>query len=93
MMILSSPGGPRKAWLSSLKRHWANSKSQIVDGTPCSNTGERGRREDTSDGDPDGGGDLDGTDGGVLVSLGVGLPFAEGECSRLRPLLSSIVGK
>jgi hypothetical protein len=27
------------------------------------------------------------------VSLGVGLPFVEGERSRLRPLLSSIVGK
>jgi hypothetical protein len=60
---------------------------------PCSNTGERGRREDTSDGDPGGGGDLDGVGGGVLASLGVGLSSVEREHSHLRPLLSSIVGK
>jgi hypothetical protein len=59
---------------------------------PCSNTGEQGRREETSEGDP-GGGDPDGTGGGVLASLGRGLPPTEGERSRLMPLLSSIVGK
>jgi hypothetical protein len=59
---------------------------------PCSNTGEQGRREETSERDP-GGGDPDGTGGGVLASLGRGLPSTEGERSRLMPLLSSIVGK
>jgi hypothetical protein len=47
-------------------------------GPPCSNTGEQGRCEEISDGDPGGGGDLDGTSRGVLVSLD-GLPSAEGE--------------
>jgi hypothetical protein len=37
---------------------------------PCSNTGEQGRREVISDGDPISGGDLDGTGRGVLASLG-----------------------
>jgi hypothetical protein len=36
---------------------------------PCLNTGEQGRREDFSDGDPGGGGDPAGADGGVLASL------------------------
>jgi hypothetical protein len=43
-------------------------------------------------GDPDRGGDPDGTGGGVLVSLGDGLPSLEGEHECLMPLLSSIVG-
>jgi hypothetical protein len=59
---------------------------------PCSNTGEQGRRNETSDGDTDGGGDLDDASGGVLASLGRGLPSVEGEHSRLMPLLSSIGG-
>jgi hypothetical protein len=46
---------------------------------PCSNTGERGRCEETSDRDLSDGGDPDGTNGGVLVSLGDGLPSLEGE--------------
>jgi hypothetical protein len=37
---------------------------------PCSKTGEQGRREEISDGDPDGGGDPDGADSGFLASLG-----------------------
>jgi hypothetical protein len=37
---------------------------------PYSKTGEQGQREKISDGDPGGGGDPDGTDGGVLASLG-----------------------
>jgi hypothetical protein len=45
------------------------------EGPPCSNTGERARREDTSDGDLGSGGDSDNVDGGVLVSLGEGLPL------------------
>jgi hypothetical protein len=57
---------------------------------PCSNTGEQGRRDEISDRDPGGGGDPDCIDGGILMSLGKGLPFMEGECSRLMPLLSSI---
>jgi hypothetical protein len=62
-------------------------------GPPCSNTSERGSREDTSVGDPGGDGVPDGADGGVLASLATGLPSAEGECSRLMPLLPSMVRK
>jgi hypothetical protein len=63
------------------------------EGPPCSNTGERGRQEDTSDRDPSSGGDPDGAGGGVLASLDGGLPSTKGENSHLMPLLSSIVGK
>jgi hypothetical protein len=63
------------------------------EGPPCSNTGEWERRDEISDVDPDSGGDSDGTGGGVLASLGEGLPSGEGECSHLIPLLSSIVRK
>jgi hypothetical protein len=59
---------------------------------PCSNTGEQRRREEISDGDPGGGGDPDGTGGGVLMSLGDGLPSLKGKRERLMPLLSFIVG-
>jgi hypothetical protein len=59
---------------------------------PCSNTGEQWWLEVISDGDPGGGGDLDGTDGGVLTSLGEELPSAEEERKHLVPLLSSIGG-
>jgi hypothetical protein len=59
---------------------------------PYSNTNEQGRRDDISDGDPDGGEDSDGVSSGVLTSLGEGLPSVEGERSCLRPLLSSIGG-
>jgi hypothetical protein len=59
---------------------------------PCSNTGEQGRRDETSDEDSDGGGDPDGAGGRVLASSDRGLPSAEGEHSRLMPLLSSIGG-
>jgi hypothetical protein len=52
----------------------------------------KGAHEEISDGDLGGGGDLDGTGGGVLVSLGDGLPSLEGEHERLVSLLSSIVG-
>jgi hypothetical protein len=45
-----------------------------------------------SDGDPGDDGDPDGTDVGVLASLGEGLPSVEGERERLVPLLSSIGG-
>jgi hypothetical protein len=61
------------------------------EGPPCSNTGERGRCEEISDGDPGGGGDPNETGGGVLASLGDRHPSAEGEHERLVPLLSSIV--
>jgi hypothetical protein len=37
---------------------------------PCSKTGEQGRRDETSDGDPGGGGDPDGTGGGVFGIIG-----------------------
>jgi hypothetical protein len=56
------------------------------------NIDEQGRHEEISDRDPAGDRDLDGIDGGVLVSLGEGLPSAEGERERLVPLLSSIGG-
>jgi hypothetical protein len=48
--------------------------------------------DETSDGDPGGGGDLDGTSVGVFASSGRGLPSAEGERSRLTPFLFSIGG-
>jgi hypothetical protein len=59
---------------------------------PCSNTSEQGWGNEATDGDPDGGRDLDGAGGGVLASSGKGLPPAEGERSCLVPLLSSIGG-
>jgi hypothetical protein len=61
-------------------------------GPPYSNTDEQGWHEEISDRDPGAGGDLDDTGGGVLVSLGEGLPSVEGECELLVPLLSSIDG-
>jgi hypothetical protein len=64
-----------------------------LEGPSCSNTSEKGWREETFEGDPGSGGDPDGVGSGVLVSLGGGLPSTEGEHSRLRPLLSSIVEK
>jgi hypothetical protein len=65
----------------------------VPEGPPCSSTGERGRREDTYVGDPGGDGVPYGVSGGVLALLAVGLPSAEGEHSRLMPLLLSIVEK
>jgi hypothetical protein len=59
---------------------------------PCSNTGEQGRCEEISDGDPSGSGDPDDTGGGVLASLSEGHPSMEGECSHLMFLLSFIDG-
>jgi hypothetical protein len=56
-------------------------------------TGEQGQREEISDGDPGGGGDLDGAGGGVLASLGEGFPSMERERSHLMPLWSSIDGE
>jgi hypothetical protein len=53
---------------------------------PCSNTSECGRCEEISDGDPGGGGDPDGTGGGVEPSLGEEEPSLEGERARLVPL-------
>jgi hypothetical protein len=64
----------------------------FLEGPPCSNTGEQGRHDKISDGNPGGGGDPDGAGGGVLASLDEGLPSVEGERSRLMPLLSSIGG-
>jgi hypothetical protein len=60
---------------------------------PCSNTGERGWSEETSDRDPSGGDDPEGASGGVGALPGDGLPSLEGERARLVPLLSSIVHK
>jgi hypothetical protein len=58
---------------------------------PCSNTGELGRCEETSGGDPSGDGEPEGASGGVGTLLDGGLPSIEGERTRLVPLLSSIV--
>jgi hypothetical protein len=46
-----------------------------------------------SGGDPSGGGDPNDAGGGVLASLGKGLPSVEGEHGCLIPLLSSIDDK
>jgi hypothetical protein len=46
-----------------------------------------------SDGDSGGGGDPGSASGGVLVSLGEGLPSTEGEHGRLVPFFSSITSK
>jgi hypothetical protein len=59
---------------------------------PCSNTSEQGQHDEATDGDPGGSGDPDGAGGEVSASPGKGLPSAEGEHSRLVPLLSSIGG-
>jgi hypothetical protein len=59
---------------------------------PCSNTDEQRRCDETSDGDPGGGGDPDDIGGGVCATSGKGVPSAEGECSCLMPFLSSIGG-
>jgi hypothetical protein len=59
---------------------------------PCSNTEEQWRRDETSDGDPGGGGDPDGTGIGDFASSSRGLPSAEGGRSRLMPFLPSIGG-
>jgi hypothetical protein len=105
-IILLSPSGPWMSRLRSLKSFLTSSSSREVsimneEGSsigifpgvlPCSNTSEHGRRNETTDGDPGGGGDSDGTGGGVSTSLVKGLPTAEGERSRLVPLLSSIGG-
>jgi hypothetical protein len=50
-----------------------------LEGPACSNIGERGWQEETSDGDLGGGGEPDGAGEGVLASLDDGLPSAEGE--------------
>jgi hypothetical protein len=63
------------------------------EGLPCSKTGEQWQREQTSDGDPSGGVDPDGTNSGVDALLGDEEPSWEGERGRLVPLLSSIVVK
>jgi hypothetical protein len=48
---------------------------------------------ETFDGDPGGGGDSDGADGGVEALLGNEESSLEGEWERLVPLLSSIMVK
>jgi hypothetical protein len=60
---------------------------------PCSNTGERGRREEIFKGDRSGGGDPEGASSGVGALLGDGLSSLEGERACLVPLLFSIVYK
>jgi hypothetical protein len=62
------------------------------EGPPCSNTGERGRHEEISDGDAGGDGDPDGVSGGIEPPLGEEEPSLEGERACLVPLLCSIVG-
>jgi hypothetical protein len=57
----------------------------------CSNTCEQWWHEETSVGDPSGGGDPDGGSGSVGLLLGEDEPSFEGQSGRLVPLLSSIV--
>jgi hypothetical protein len=59
---------------------------------PCSNTEEQWWCDETSDGDPGGGGGPDGTGIRVVVLSGSGLLSTEGEHSRLMPFLSSVGG-
>jgi hypothetical protein len=105
-IILPSPGGLRVSQLRLPKSFLAsyslrevsimNEEWSIIgvfpEALPYSNTGEQGRSDETIDGDPGGGRDPDGADGGVSTSSGKGLPSAEGEHSRLMPLLSSTSG-
>jgi hypothetical protein len=63
------------------------------EGPPCSNTSDRVWREETSGGDPSGGGDPEDVGGGVGALPGDRLPSLEGKRARLVPLLSSIVRK
>jgi hypothetical protein len=51
----------------------------FLEDPPCSQTGERGQCEETSNGDFSGGGELEGIGGGVLAPSGDGLPSLEGE--------------
>jgi hypothetical protein len=106
MIILPSPGGPRMSWLRLPKSFLVSSSLREVstmneegssigvfsEALPCSNTSEQGWRDETTDGDPGGCGEPDGTSGGVSTSSGKGLPSTEGERSLLMPLLSSIGG-
>jgi hypothetical protein len=57
---------------------------------PCSHTSERGRHEETSNGDVSSGGDPDGAGGRVLAPSADGLSSLKGERARLVSLLSSI---
>jgi hypothetical protein len=84
--------------VSAMKFSSSEGKERSITGVfseelPCSKTGEQGWREEVSDGDPGGGGDPDGTSGGVVASLDEGFPSGEGEHSRLMPLWSSIDGE
>jgi hypothetical protein len=96
---------PKRHWVNSKSRavSWMGSSSSegeyrstaeaFLEGPPYLNTGERGRWEDTSAGDPGGDGVSDDAGGGLMASLAARLPSAEGECSRLMHLLPSIVEK
>jgi hypothetical protein len=64
----------------------------FLEALPYSNTGEQGRHEETTDGDPGGGRDPDGANGGISTSSGKGFPSVEGERSSLVPLLTTIGG-
>jgi hypothetical protein len=64
-----------------------------LEGPPCSNTGERGRREEITDADPNGSGGQDSASGGVEPPLDEEEPSFKREHERLGPLLSSIVAK
>jgi hypothetical protein len=54
---------------------------------PCSHTGERGQREETTSEDFNGGSDPEGAGGGVLAPFGDELSSFEGERACLLPLL------
>jgi hypothetical protein len=78
---------------SSSKDEDRSTTGTFLEGLSCSNTGEQGRREEISDGDPGGSGDLDSGGGCVEPPLGEEEPSMEGVRKCLVPLLSSIMAK
>jgi hypothetical protein len=87
---LRVPSGVSKK-TSSSKDEESSITGMFLEGPPCSNTGERGWHEVTSDGDPGGGGNPDGAGDGVLASLGDGLPLVEGERGTKEIFIASFV--
>jgi hypothetical protein len=78
---------------SSFKYEDGSTSGTFLEGPPCSNTGDQGRHEEISEGDPDGNEDPDDAGGGVEPPLSDKEPSLVGEQERLVPLLSSIVAK
>jgi hypothetical protein len=79
--------------LSSSEDEDRSTTRTFSEGPSYSNTGEQGRHEEISNGDPGGGGDPDSIDSGVEPPLSDVEPSLEGEQERLVLLLFSIVDK